>query len=92
MAAFVRALIIESSDLLRQSHQEIETARTLIDDSKRIRLQFINTEIDLCRTFAESALASLSAGRVAKAKQSASAAIEAYKVAQKFLRMAGCRR
>ena len=74
----------ESSELLRQSHQEIETARTLIDDSKRIALQFVNTEIDLCRTFAESALASLSAGRVAKAKQSALAAREAYKAAQKF--------
>ena len=80
--------MIESSELLRQSHQEIETARTLIDDTKRICLQFINTEIDLCRTFAESALASLSAGRVAKAKQSALAAKEAYKAAQKFLRMA----
>jgi len=42
----------------------------------------------LCRTFAESALASLSAGRGAKAKQSALAAREAYKAAQKFLRMA----
>jgi hypothetical protein len=81
--------MIEPSDLVRQSHQEIETARTLIDDSKRIALQFVNTEIDLCRTFPESALASLSAGRrVAKAKQSALAAREAYKAAQKFLRMA----
>ena len=80
--------MIDSSELLIQSRQEIETATALIDDSKRIALQFVDTEMDLCRTFAESALASLSARRVAKAKQSALASREAYKAAQKLLRMA----
>ena len=80
--------MIDSSELLIQSRREIETATALIDDSKRIALQFVNTEIDLCRSFAESALASLSTGRVAKAKQSALAAREGYKAAQKFLQMA----
>ena len=47
----------------------------------------MNTELDLCRTFAESALASVSAGRVDRAEGSAWTAREAYKAAQKFLRI-----
>ena len=80
--------MIESSEMLNRSHQETETARTLIEDSKRIAFRFVNTELDLCRTFAESALASVSAGRVDRAEGSAWTAREAYKAAQKFLRMA----
>ena len=57
----------------------------MIDDSKRAGLQFVNTELDLDKTFAESALASFSAGRVGKAKASAMAAKKAHGAALKFL-------
>ena len=79
--------MIESSERLNRSHQETEPARTRIEDSKRIAFKFVNTELDLCRTFAESALASVSAGRVDRAEGSAWTAREAYKTAQKFLRI-----
>ena len=57
----------------------------LNDDSKRNGIDFVNTELDLSMTFAASALASFSAGHLAKAKQSALAAQTAYRAVQKFL-------
>ena len=56
---------------LTESHQLREEARALTDDSKRKQLQFVETELNLGMTFAETALVSFSAGRFDKAKQNA---------------------
>ena len=79
--------MIDSSQLLNQSLLQIERARALIDDSKRACLQFVNTELDLGRTFAESALASFSAGSIERAKASSMAAKKAHEAALKYLEL-----
>jgi hypothetical protein len=61
-----------------------ESRRTVIEDSAKTGMHFVNLELDLSLTFAERALASFSAGRLDKAKRSASAAHEAYRSARKF--------
>jgi Asp-tRNA(Asn)/Glu-tRNA(Gln) amidotransferase C subunit len=57
----------------------------LSKDVKRNGIHFVNTELDLGMTFAESALVSLSAGHLDEAKQRASAAKTAFRAVQKFL-------
>jgi len=51
---------------LTESHQLREEARALTDDSKRKQLQFVETELNLGMTFAETALVSFSAGASTK--------------------------
>ena len=63
----------------------LDKARPLSGDSNRNGIHFVSTELDLGRTFAESALVSFSAGHLDKAKQSAVAAKTAYRAVQKFL-------
>ena len=72
-------------ELLSEAYQLLDTARMLNADSERNGLEFVNTELDLSRTFAATAIGSLSAGHVNKAKQSALAAKAAYRAVQKFL-------
>ena len=73
------------NELLIEAHRVLDKARRLNDDSRRNGVDFVNTELDLSRTFGESALASFSAGHLDKAKQSALAAKAAYRAIQKFL-------
>jgi len=73
------------NELLIEAHRVLDKARRLNDDSRRNGVDFVNTELDLSRTFGESALASFSAGHLDKAKQSALAAKTAYRAVQKFL-------
>jgi hypothetical protein len=73
------------NDLLTEAHRLLDTARMLNDDSNRNGIHFVSTELDLGRTFAESALVSFSAGHLDKAKQSALVAKTAYRAVQKFL-------
>ena len=56
-------------EYLTQAHQLLDTARMLNADSERNGFEFVNTELDLSRAFAERALAAFSAGDVDKAKQ-----------------------
>ena len=53
--------------------------------SDRKGLEFVNTQLELSRAFAERALAAFSAGEVEKAKQNALAAKAAYRVVQRSL-------
>ena len=71
--------------LLTETHRLLDKARILTDDSKRNGVDFVNTELELSMTFAESALLHLSAGHLAKAKQSAFVAKIAFRAVQKFL-------
>ena len=73
------------NDYLTQAHQLLDTARALNAQANANGLEFINTELDLSRTFAEKALASFSAGHVDKAKQSALAAKAAYRAVERAL-------
>ena len=70
---------------LTEAQKLLDTARRLNDDANANGLEFVNTELDLSRTFAEKALASFSAGHVDKAKQSALAAKAAYRAVQRAL-------
>ena len=54
------------NELLREAHELLDTARMLNDDSNRNGIDFVNTELDLGRTFAETAMASLAAGTSTK--------------------------
>jgi hypothetical protein len=74
----------ELMQLLRESDRQVKAAKTAIEDSSKTGMHFVDLELDLSRTFAERALASFSAGRIYKAKRSASAAKEAYRSARKF--------
>ena len=73
------------NELLIEAHRVLDTARMLNADSNRKGIRFVNTELDLSRTFAERALTSFSAGHVDQAKQSALAAKTAYRAVRKFL-------
>ena len=73
------------NELLVEAHRVLDKARMLNDDSRRNGVDFVNTELDLSMTLAESALASFSAGQLDKAKQRALAAKTAYRAVQKFL-------
>jgi hypothetical protein len=73
------------NDLLTEAHRVLDEARMVNDDAKRNGIDFVNTELDLGMTFAESALTSFSAGHLDKAKQSALAAKAAYRAVRKFL-------
>ena len=72
-------------EFVTQAHQLLDTARMLNADSERNGLEFINTELDLSRAFAERALAAFSAGDMDKAMQGALAAKAGYRAVQKFL-------
>jgi hypothetical protein len=74
----------ELMQLLRESDRQVKAAKTAIEDSSKTGMHFVNLELDLSLAFAERALASFSAGRLDKAKRSASAAKEAYRSARKF--------
>jgi hypothetical protein len=56
-------------EFLTQAHQLLETARTLDARSKSGGVEFVNTELDLSRTFAEGALALFSGGLVSQAER-----------------------
>jgi hypothetical protein len=73
------------NDLLTEAYRLLGKARILTDDSNRNGLHFVNTELDLGMTFAESALTSFSAGHLDRAKQSAVAAKASYRAVRKFL-------
>jgi len=83
-AFFVLMISKELMQLLRESDWQVKAAKTVIEDSAKTGMHFVNLELDLSLTFAERALASFSAGRLDKAKRSASAAHEAYRSARKF--------
>ena len=72
-------------EFLTQAHQLLETARSLDARSKRGGLEFVNTELDLSKTFAEGALALFSDGLVSNAKLSALMAREAFQTGRDFL-------
>ena len=57
------------NELLIEAHRVLDKARMLNEDSKRNGVDFVNTELDLSTTFAESALASFSAGHLDKASK-----------------------
>jgi hypothetical protein len=71
-------------ELLSEAYQLLDTAR-MLNASDRNGLEFVNTQLELSRAFAERALAVFSAGDVDKAKQSALAAKAAYRSVQKSL-------
>jgi len=73
------------NDLLTEAHRVLDEAHVLSDDAKRNGIDFVNTELGLGMTFAESALLHFSVGHLDKAKQSALAAKTAYRAIQKFL-------
>jgi len=73
------------NDLLTEAYRVLDEANVLSDDAKRNQVHFVETELDLGMTFAESALASFSAGHLAKAKQSARYAKTAHRAAKRFL-------
>jgi hypothetical protein len=70
---------------LTQGHQLFATAQMLNARSRTSSLEFVNTELDLSRTFAEEALALFSDGRLCNAQLSALMAKAAYKTGRKFL-------
>ncbi len=72
-------------EFVAQAHQLLDTARTLNADSRSSSLEFVNTELDLSRIFAEGALALFSDGRLSNAKLSALLAQEAYQTGRNFL-------
>ena len=53
-------------EYVTQAHQLLDTARRRNADAKTNGLQFLNTELEISRTFAEQALAAFSAGDVDK--------------------------
>ena len=72
-------------EFVRQADQLLETAQVLSANSRSSSLEFVNTELDLSRTFAEGALALFSDGRLSNAKLSALLAQEAYQTGRKYL-------
>ena len=72
-------------EFVTQAHQLLDTARTLNAKSRSSSLEFVNTELDLSRTFAEGALALFSEGRLSNAKLNALLAQQAYQTGKKFL-------
>src|SRR4030095_2612288 len=73
------------TELFTEAHRVLDEAQIVRDDSNRNGIHFVNTELDLGMTFAESALSSFSAGHLDKAKQSALSAKSAYRAVKKFL-------
>ena len=72
-------------EFVTQVHQLLDTARTLNAESRSSSLEFVNTELDLSKTFAEGAMALFLDGRLSNAKLSALLAQQAYQTGRKFL-------
>ena len=69
-------------DYLSEANQVLATAR---EESHGTRAAFLNTELSLCKTFAENALAAQAAGNLSNARESALHAKKAYRSVKKFL-------
>jgi hypothetical protein len=69
----------------KQAQELQDTARLLRRDARSNGVNFLNTELDLSKTFAERAWALCAEGRLLEAKVLALVATEAYDTAKKFL-------
>jgi hypothetical protein len=70
----------------REAQELLDTARLLRDDANKIGFDFINSELDMSKTFAKRAWSLCATGHLAAAKVQGIAAITAYeKTAKKFL-------
>ena len=74
--------MIESNEVFAES---LETAETLLESCRKTSAEFLNVELELSTTFAQTALNSFAAGRVEKARRSAAAVSEALATVRKFL-------
>ena len=73
----------------KEATELLDTARMLRADARRNGIAFLNTELDLSKTFAERAWALCSEGRLLEAKVLALVATEAYETAKKFVTKLG---
>jgi hypothetical protein len=76
--------MIESNEPFTESRQLVETAM-LLKSCRRTTADFLNVEVALSATFAQTALNSFAAGKVEKARRRAAAAREALATIRKFL-------
>jgi hypothetical protein len=69
----------------KEATELLDTARMLRDDGHKTGFDFINSELDMSRTFAKRAWSLCATGHMAAAKVQGMAAIAAYETAKKFL-------
>ena len=84
-AFFVLMTSKELMQLLRESDRQVKAAKTVIGDSAKTGMHFVNLELDLSLTFAERALASFSTGDLDDAMRTARGARHGHRTAWKFL-------
>ena len=84
-AFFVLMTSKELMQLLRESDRQVKAAKTVIGDSAKTGMHFVNLELDLSLTFAERALASFSTGDLDDAMRTARDARHGHRTAWKFL-------
>jgi hypothetical protein len=73
----------------KQAQELLDTARLLRADATSKGVRFLNTELELSKTFAERAWALCSEGRLLEAKVLALVATQAYETAKKFVTKIG---
>jgi hypothetical protein len=69
----------------KEAEELIDTARLLRDDANKTGFDFINSELDMSKAFANRAWSLCATGHLAEAKVQGIAAITAYETAKKFL-------
>jgi hypothetical protein len=78
--------MIESHDeLFTESRQLVETAEMTLASCRRTTADFVNVELELSTTFAQTALNSFRAGKVDRARRTAAAAREGHTTIRQFL-------
>ena len=69
----------------KEAQELLDTARLLRDDANKTGFDFVNSELDMSKTFAKRAWSLCATGHLAAAKVQGIAAITAYETAKKFL-------
>lgn len=69
----------------KEARELLDTARMVRADARKHGVSFLNSELDLSKTFAERAWALCVQGRLPEAKIFALVATEAYETAKKFV-------
>ena len=69
----------------KKAQELLDTARLLRDNPNKTGFDFINSELDMSKTFAQRAWSLCATGDLAEAKVQGNAAKTAYETAKKFL-------
>ena len=77
--------MIESNDPVTESRRLLEESEIILESCRRTIADFLNVELKLSTTFAQTALNSFAAGKIEKARRTRAAAFEARATIRKLL-------